>query len=84
MELFLTPAAEREYGKLPQRAREQIGAAFDGPFSRDPLARELDVKKLSKPLNGYRLRLGDYRVLFRIEPGFIIVYSIRNRKDAYR
>ncbi|MDA1275431.1 MAG: hypothetical protein O2960_15525 [Verrucomicrobia bacterium] len=31
----------------------------------------------------YRLRVGDYRVLFRLEGNTIVVYDVKDRKDAY-
>lgn len=43
-----------------------------------------DVKKLTNFTPEYRLRVGDYRVLFETEKGEIIIYRITHRKDAYR
>ncbi|MBW6441483.1 type II toxin-antitoxin system RelE/ParE family toxin [Patescibacteria group bacterium] len=45
-----------------------------------------NVKKLKKPLHGYRLRVGDYRVLFIFNPDKkeIKIYTLDHRKDAYR
>jgi mRNA interferase RelE/StbE len=44
-----------------------------------------DVKHLSNFTPEYRLRVGDYRVLFEIEkPNRVVVYRVRHRKDAYR
>jgi mRNA interferase RelE/StbE len=43
-----------------------------------------DVKHLTNSTPEFRLRVGDYRVLFEIEDGTIIVYRIRHRKEAYR
>ena len=31
----------------------------------------------------YRLRMGDYRVLFDVEGGVIVIRRIGNRKDVY-
>ncbi|MBI4845082.1 MAG: type II toxin-antitoxin system RelE/ParE family toxin [Candidatus Omnitrophica bacterium] len=42
-----------------------------------------DVKKLADFTPEYRLRVGDYRVLFEIEEDKIIIYRIRHRKEAY-
>ncbi len=35
---------------------------------------------------GYHIRIGDYRVLFRIDDTLkeVIIYRIKHRKDAYR
>ncbi|KOR33523.1 plasmid stabilization protein [Achromatium sp. WMS3] len=42
-----------------------------------------DIKKLTNYTPEYRLRVGNYRVLFEIENQKIIVYHIKHRKDAY-
>ena len=43
-----------------------------------------DVKRLTNYSPEYRLRVGDYRVLFEIEDEKIIIYRIRHRKEAYK
>jgi mRNA interferase RelE/StbE len=42
-----------------------------------------DVKKLTNFTPEYRLRVGDYRVLFEIEGAIVVVYRVLHRKDAY-
>jgi mRNA interferase RelE/StbE len=42
-----------------------------------------DVKRLTNTTPEFRLRVGDYRVLFEIEGNKVIVYRVRHRKDAY-
>ena len=43
-----------------------------------------DVKRLTASTPEFRLRVGDYRVLFEIEGTRVIIYRIRHRKDAYK
>jgi mRNA interferase RelE/StbE len=43
-----------------------------------------DVKRLTNFSPEYRLRVGDYRVLFEIENKSIIVYRVRHRREVYR
>jgi len=43
-----------------------------------------DVKRLTNFAPEYRLRVGNYRVLFEIEGKTIIVYRIRHRREVYR
>ena len=43
-----------------------------------------NVKKLKGSINEYRLRVGDYRVLFALEGRRVTVYTVGNRKDIYR
>jgi mRNA interferase RelE/StbE len=42
-----------------------------------------DVKQLVHFTNEYRLRVGDYRVLFDLDGQRIIIYRIRHRSEAY-
>ncbi|HUT24901.1 MAG TPA: type II toxin-antitoxin system RelE/ParE family toxin [Sumerlaeia bacterium] len=43
-----------------------------------------DVKRLTDSTPEYRLRVGDYRVLFETDGGTIVVYRVRHRREAYR
>ncbi|MGE9296804.1 MAG: type II toxin-antitoxin system RelE family toxin [Puniceicoccales bacterium] len=43
-----------------------------------------DVKKLTNFTPEYRMRCGDYRVLFEVEENRIIIYRILHRGKAYR
>ena len=38
------------------------------------------IKKLKPPFDGYRKRVGDYRILFDVTNGTIAVHRIKNRK----
>lgn len=82
--IILTPAAEREYKRLPKDVQQMVQKLFDGDFSIDPFTPQFKVRKVQEPFTGYRVRLRDYRVLFEHEEGMIIVYRIRHRKDAYK
>jgi mRNA interferase RelE/StbE len=43
-------------------------------------------KKLKDSESGFRLRIGDYRIIYQVdsEKKEIIIYHLRHRKDAYR
>jgi len=43
-----------------------------------------DIKQLTNFTPEYRLRVGDYRILFEIEEKTIVVYRIRHQREAYR
>ena len=45
---------------------------------------EGDVKRLTNFVPEYRLRVGDYRVLFAVEGDRVVVYRVRNRREVYR
>ena len=63
--------------KQPSKKAERIKKAIsDLPAG--------DVRKLKGIKNGYRLRIGDVRVLFEKEGNEINVIKIDNRGDVYK
>ena len=65
--------------KLIPKILTRIEALADNPFPRQSL-------KLSEAEATYRLRIGDYRVIYSVDTvtKTIIVHYIRHRKEAYR
>ena len=45
---------------------------------------EGDVKHLTNFTPEYRLRVGDYRILFEIEETNIKIYRIKHRRNVYK
>ena len=43
----------------------------------------MDIRKLEGQRSHYRLRVGSYRILFRLIGNRIEVYAVKQRKDAY-
>ena len=78
-EIKLTEEAKEQLRAMPKERRRQIGQKINS------LAHNLsgDVKKLTALEKKYRLRVGSYRVLFRLEENQISVYAVRDRKEAY-
>ena len=42
-----------------------------------------DVRHLTNFTPEYRLRVGNYRILFEIESDVIVIYRIKHRSNAY-
>ena len=76
----LRPRAEKELVQLVREQRQRIVAALEK--LENGLAG--DVKRLTNFTPEYRLRVGDYRVLFEIERDSVVVYRICPRREAYR
>ncbi len=74
------PKAAGEIEDLPSRIQARVLARIE-EMSNDLKG---DVKRLTNFTPEYRLRIGDYRVLFEIEEKTIIIYRIRHRREAYR
>lgn len=79
---------ERDLDDIPDRIVERLLAVLE-EFEKDPFRprAKFDVKPLKGfPADSYRLRLGDYRVLYSVdkETKKVMITSIRQRSTAYR
>ena len=75
--------AEKELAALPQDAQRQIARKIEA-LRENP--RPPGVKLLHATERFYRLRVGDYRVIYLIEGRrlVILVIKIGHRKDVYK
>ncbi len=74
------PKAVKDIESLPSRIQGRVLARIE-KMSDDLKG---DVKRLTNFTPEFRLRVGDFRVLFEIEGETIIIYQIRHRREAYR
>jgi mRNA interferase RelE/StbE len=76
------PSAARALRKLPSEAKRRIQAAIDllAEDPRPPAAKKL----VARP--EWRVRTGDYRVLYRIDDGVltVVVVDLGHRRDIYQ
>ena len=74
--------ARREYRDLPAQAREQVADAIDD-LQANP--RPPGSKKLVGA-TGYRVRTGNYRILYAIDDSasMVRIYRIGHRREVYR
>jgi mRNA interferase RelE/StbE len=77
------PQAEKALAKIPNPHRRRIAKAIDA-LARAP--RPEGSTKLASADDAYRIRIGDYRVVYVIADKVLIVYIIRvgHCKDIYR
>ena len=78
--LEFKPRALKDLKALPVADNRRIVAKAEA--LQDGLAGA--VKKLTNFTPEYRLRVGDYRVLFEVENGAVVIYRVLHRKDAYQ
>ena len=83
-QIFFTPKAANEFKKLPNHIRFTITEILNGDFSSNPLSPKFNLKKLKLPFEGFRMRIGVYRMLFTFKNKMVTIYSIKHRKDAYK
>jgi mRNA interferase RelE/StbE len=76
----LTKNAARQLDRLNEPLKSRIIKALRKLETEPPQG---DIKKLEGQ-DGYRARIGGYRVLFDIEPDTVLVYKIAPRGEAYK
>jgi mRNA interferase RelE/StbE len=79
----LSAAAARELGKLQKKIRERIAGRIDR-LTRNP--RGPGTAKLAGTDDGYRVRIGDYRVLYQIRDSdkVVLIVKVGHRREVYR
>ncbi|WP_348788925.1 type II toxin-antitoxin system RelE/ParE family toxin [Leifsonia sp. NPDC080035] len=79
----VAPAAARELRKLDPRARRRIQAAVEllAETPRPPAA-----KQLVNSGGAWRVRVGDYRIVYDIEDDRLVILVLRvgHRREVYR
>jgi len=81
-EIQIIPSAIKDLDRLDKKLFSQIK---DKILSLSSNPRSTNTLKLTAE-EGYRIRSGDYRILYRIDDKnkIIYIYRIKHRKDVYR
>jgi mRNA interferase RelE/StbE len=77
------PAAERSFLKLPPSVRIRLQPQIEG-LAAEP--RPHGAKKLTGSRDRWRIRVGDYRVVYEIHDDvlLVLVLAAGHRSDVYR
>jgi len=82
--VVLTIKAVKNFRKLPEELQNQCGEIFDNlEYSFAPI--RLNVKKLKGYENTYRIRVGSWRIIYKVDNNkkSVVIYDILQRKSAY-
>jgi mRNA interferase RelE/StbE len=76
-------SAEKDLRRLPLDMRFRVADALRS-LANDP--RLVGSRKLAGTKHDWRIRVGDYRVIYEIADSIRVVrvYRVRHRRDAYR
>jgi len=83
-ELEIAKSVEKDLKKIAQEMRpvlfDSIEELASNPFP------ESKYKKLKGTVNSFRLRVGNYRILYDVDNNSmkITIYRVRHRKDVYK
>ena len=77
------PAFEKDFDALPKDVQRRVTAKID-TLASNP--RPSGVEKLAGAEALYRVRIGDYRIVYEIKDAVLIVLlvRVRHRREVYR
>lgn len=82
MKVLIVRSAQKEIERLPEdvlpRVRQRILSLGDDPFPKE-------AKKL-RDSGEYRLRVGDYRIIYAVDTAAdsVMITRVRHRREVYR
>lgn len=79
--IWWKPSAQKSWHSLPARERSRLSPKVGGLKSNP---HPFGVKKLKGMASTYRIRSGDYRVIYELGPALVSIISVENRRNAYR
>lgn len=81
-EVEFSSRAARAFLKLPREAQQRLAKRIDA-LSKDP--RPIGCEKLTG-LDAYRVRVGDYRVVYDVDDGarIVTIANVGHRREVYR
>ncbi|MEW5953356.1 MAG: type II toxin-antitoxin system RelE/ParE family toxin [Bacillota bacterium] len=81
--ILFSPRARKDFKKIDRETKTKVKEALNGILAIPPRG---DIKKLKGFKERYRLRVGDWRILYSLDRkiGELIVLEILPRKDAYK
>ena len=80
--LEVSHTTHRQIRRLPAQTQDRVNKVI-ARLAENP--RPPGAKKLTAR-DGYRIRVGDYRILYQIDEGarVVIIYRVMSRGDVYR
>ena len=82
-EIYLERAAERDLKRIPAGDFHRVVARMKG-LAENP--RPPGARKISRSEKDWRIRVGDYRILYEVDRGAkaVRVMRVRHRREVYR
>ena len=82
-QVAIAPSAQRDFKRLSHEVIRRVDAAI---LSLEENPRLSGCVKLEGSDSDYRVRVGDYRILYEVNDAkkFVTIAHVRKRSDAYR
>ena len=80
--IYVDKAVKDDIPKISGLYKDRVKKAIETKLITEP---DLFGKPLRRSLRGYlKLRVGDYRIIFRIENKKVKIFAIAHRKEVYK
>lgn len=80
--LYHPDIAGEDLHDIPKNIKKRISKAIEGRLGSNP---EKYGEPLKRGLKGYRkLRVGDYRIIYKVKKKTVIILKIGHRKEVYQ
>jgi mRNA interferase RelE/StbE len=81
--ISLKPSVEKDLRSLPKSTVVRVIEQIEG-LKTDPLPRK--ALKLSNAEHLYRIRVGDYRIVYEVDTKTrqVLIHYVRHRREVYR
>ena len=78
-------SARKEFVKLPKQIQSKVVSALE-LLATNPFSELIKFKKIKGAADLYRIRIGDYRIIYAIQNEVlkVVVIKIGHRKEVYR
>lgn len=84
MKIIADKSFEKDLFKLDKKQKQDVANLIQLLKQIENLSEITSIKKLSGFKNLYRIRLGNFRIGFRLDGDQIILIRILHRKDIYK
>ncbi len=80
-----TSSAKKDFDRLPAKIQDRVVEAVRF-LAENPLTELLKIKKLKGAESLYRVRVGDYRLIYEVRSHILLVLVIKigHRREIYR
>lgn len=84
-EIRFSKRAASYFKRLDRKTKERIAASLD-IMAVDPFSNTLEIKPMVGRPEEFRLRVGDYRLIYTVENDVLVVYVLKvyPRGDVYK
>ena len=81
-QIIIKPSAQKDLDKLPDKEVIRVASKI---FLLSQNPRTIGTQKLTEQ-EAYRIRIGNYRILFEIDDTTesVLIYRIKHRKEVYK